>query len=519
MSAQHQPRGFIFVRLLRRLMLTALLGASVGVGLRHHAQVLDTARTWLTRLQALVPVGAQSASTVAVDGAYLRLRDDSLVGLYDAVQLFAAAAQEADHDVSARAGQADAQVALARAYSASAALMDAYAKTLRNAERRAADRLVRAERKEAQAHLKEGQQFAKEALRLAPTAFAAHRAMAGALVQGGRLERARPYLAQASAARPEDVSVRLIQAEQVAGKDSSQAVTALEGVLAADPGHHGARFRLALLRWSRGERPQARQEALTLLAGNPAHALAQRLLMELEPLAGTGPQMSRLMPLPRAAEVAPLLAAVPPPMPGAAPGSALMPSRATTVAWLARGAQWGGRGLQWGLRQGLVLAGYGQLGAQALWATAKEQMWGREGTAESAGPAPLRGASAADPQATYGSWVTKARGHEQRRARAEAEGAWQEALKLQPGSCEALVALGWCRLQAHDVAQATSFFARAAQAAPKSAEAQFGLAEAKRMGHDAAGAKAGYSRYLELEPQGPLSPLCHRMLEELGHEG
>jgi len=81
------------------------------------------------------------------------------------------------------------------------------------------------------------------------------------------------------------------------------------------------------------------------------------------------------------------------------------------------------------------------------------------------------------------------------------------------------MALGWCRLQAHDAPGALEHFGQAAALLPRSGEAQFGLAEAKRMAHDGAGAKAAYGRYLELEPNGPLAPLCHRMLEELSHEG
>jgi tetratricopeptide (TPR) repeat protein len=119
----------------------------------------------------------------------------------------------------------------------------------------------------------------------------------------------------------------------------------------------------------------------------------------------------------------------------------------------------------------------------------------------------------------YPTLVAAAQKQQQARNGAAAEALWRQALALRPQSNEALVALGWCRLQAHDAPVALGHFGQAAALAPQSAEAQFGLAEAKRMAHDVPGAKAAYGRYLELEPNGPLAPLCHHMLEELSHEG
>lgn len=544
-------RGFAILSLLFRLMLAALVCVGAAAILTHKQAVGGFAASVPGRVQALLPMGPRGQEADLVEAGYRLLKEDSLVSLYGAVQVFGRASGLSEHDVAARAAEADAQVALAHAYGASSDMMARYTKTLHGPGRKEAERLVSKERKEAQRHVRAAQQFAKEALRLSPVAFVAQRAMAAALLEGGRTERARPYLAQAKAARPQDHQVLLMLADQDAHKEPRSAVVVLQTILAQAPEFNSARFRLALLHWQLDDRAAARQDLLTVLAASPGHVLARRLLAELEPLAHDGPQMAQLTSLPREEDVLPSLPDLGPaapskreqtssenpapqgagPLLGDDPAAQLqlyvhtgLEHAAWAASWLAaqlqRAKATSAQAIEGMLEEQAPSVQTAKAPAEMAVPSAAPGALASQTPGVSSPPAPQVPAGAAPGASAepYQALVVRAKTREQARDRAAAQSLWLEALALRPTSVEALTALGWIALQAHDSGQASTYFGQAAALAPNSGEAQFGLAEAKRVQHDVAGAKAAYNRYLALEPDGPLSPLCHRMLEELGPE-
>lgn len=559
------------------------------------------AKRALWRLRVAMPASEASPAAVRLAQGYASLRRDNIADLYAAADAFAAAAQAAEHDVAVRAAQADAETALAYAYGTSADGLARAAQSLHGAARRKVFSMHQDERHEARRHVHRAQQFAKEALRLSPVAFVAQRAMAQALSQGGRTERARPYLAQAKTACPNDIFVRIALADQQGPKNGGEAIAILLGVVAQDGGMNAARMRLAGLFRRQEERRDARQQLLGILAQTPGHELARRSLLELEPMATRSRAEAAWAVLPREAEVraaqaaqAVSAAAGAKPTP-AADGNALFSTlglspeySAGLRAWLAAGEAralaamvWLQAEAAWGLHRGqeALLRRLAQLETQPLspgaagsppaGATGQTAAPGPApnaieppnsvepqpgNPAELAGPQPVSGLGAAPaaagiaPPATdlappgasvqpsiagVAAGVTaRVSGQELSFDDAMAAGAAAQkardlprarqsfalALRLRPTSSAAATALGWCALQNKEGSAAAASFRKALEYAPRDPEAQFGLAESWRLVGDVSAAQDAYRRYLVLAPDGPLAPLCHRELENLGHE-
>ncbi|HSB60421.1 MAG TPA: tetratricopeptide repeat protein, partial [Vicinamibacteria bacterium] len=85
--------------------------------------------------------------------------------------------------------------------------------------------------------------------------------------------------------------------------------------------------------------------------------------------------------------------------------------------------------------------------------------------------------------------------------RAEAEAELTEALALLPGNAETLTALGFLRLQAGRLPEATGSLEAARAADPAYPPAVWGLALAAERSGDARAARAHYEAYLRLSPR------------------
>ena len=512
--------GFVLLRWLWRGLFAAALGAGTLYAVRHPMATWSAGQSLMARVRALGPTAPTSVQAPWLTEGYQALERHSLADLYQAARSFEQAARLAERDVSVRAAQAEAEVALAYTYGVWADAMARSAKRLTGAARRAGMRQVHQERREAGRHVQLALNHAKEALRLGPVAPAAQRAMAAALLEGGKTERARPYVAQALASDRRAPRTRMLEADVQAAERPQTAREILEALLADWPHMQAARLRLAVLQLRLGERVGARQQLLEMLAESPRDPLVQRLLHELEPVTHA-PAESELVGLPRADDM---------PAAAEAPTTDQAAPRRVADAVL-EGARWAHPKLL-----AAEAAGARAYGALTTWARPRlrhlarslaEQLTPDE--PETPGPlpaapvpAPARGGWEAPPMAPgssdpadYAGTAAKAMQKQRDRDPQAAEALWLRAALQDPQRAEARMALGWARLQAHDGVRAEAYFRTIQKASAEGAEAQFGRAEAWRLQQRIREAQEGYRSYLALKPDGPLSPLCHRMLDAL----
>lgn len=282
-------------------LFVALLAVSGAAGATY---VLRPA--WIASLVAHVrraPV-SDAALTFTEAGAALLARD-STAAIQAALESFAKASRIDNRYADAKAGMAEANLALAEVTLSAAQALEHYAAPASKKEKRHRAEQVAEERRTAATYTARALAAAKEALQLAPESQAANRALARYYFVTHAPDKASRLLERAGAAAPHDARVLYLLGLEATlhPAGAAQAEGFFQRAIAKVPDFNRARCRLAELALQRGDKALALVQVEAILRAVPEHELAQTMLATLQPLVGTKPVAPPVLPL--LADVAP----------------------------------------------------------------------------------------------------------------------------------------------------------------------------------------------------------------------
>ena len=459
------------------------------------------------------------AAVQQVQAGYEALDRDSMSSIQAAMGAFDRANRVDNRYADARAGQAEAELALAESYQQAAEDLERYAASLSKRDKLRRAGQITDQKQEATLRSDRALTAAKDALTLAPESAAANRALAHFYcVRGAEPGKIQPLLDRARAAAPQDTHLLYVQA-LAAERDPARAVGLYQEAIAAAPQLNHARYRLARLFMANNNPTGALQQVEAILRNAPDHELAQALLQKLQPTAGApaGAQVAELpAPSPSPAtpvEPTPAANNAPKPTPG---GLTNLPARAARPAPAAPESNSPQAPVQDVTPPTSEAPSPSQEAAPStnLPRLAKPaEPSAAVDVAAGLGAAKQPGSDLAE--TSYAGLIDQGQQLRAKHDMAAASAVYQRAVSKEPANPRGYVGLGWCALEQNDAETAVTNFTLALQRGPRQAETHFGLAEAYRAKGARRDAQKHYREYLSITPDGPLSQVARRMLEEL----
>jgi tetratricopeptide (TPR) repeat protein len=257
------------------LFLVALLGAGAGA-------------VYVLRPDLVKKLMGGRVNELAVQqatAAKAELKKDSYAGIERARGMFEKAASLDPKYAAAKAGLAEAELARAEYLADEAAELQAKLAQAPTDAKASMQAEVDKHRQEAQQRVDRAFVQAKEALELEPDGVDGLRTMADYYRITKAPDSMKPLLEQAHEKAPGDAGVAYVYGASVASDPTlaERAIRYFDEALEASPDLHRARYAMARVFWTQGNKAKAQLHAETVLKAVPDHERSRALLNEINP--------------------------------------------------------------------------------------------------------------------------------------------------------------------------------------------------------------------------------------------